>query len=447
MTRRSSLLIVGALAVLSACSETNPVLPTAVATSAQLAANGNANNAKACQKNGWQNFVTADGSAFLSEEACVSYAAKGGTLYKKPTKAAQTLAFTSTSPSFTLKGSPTYTPSATATSGLATVISLDAASTGCSLTSGVVAFTAAGVCVINANQAGNENWESAAQKQQSITVYRCIDTEALLRYAAATGGANEFCAAGTKIVLTQGEVVVGTTLSLTGVSGGNAIIDANATGRVLTVSGSLTLRDVTVTGGKGGERGGGIFVSDGSLVLNGSAKVDGNVAQRGGGLLMFGGKLTLNDQSSVSNNSSTAIGAPEVVTGLGGGIFAFGSNITMNGSSTVRKNTSDGSRPEGAGIWMSDAILTMNGSSAITENVAASAVTEGVGVGGGVFLGITTMILNEAASISGNSAAEDGGGIYRIANDVGTIIGVTATNVVNNSPNNCGGFGTPGCVP
>jgi hypothetical protein len=87
----------------------------------------------------------------------------------------------------------------------------------------------------------------------------------------------------------------------------------------------------------------------------------------------------------------------------------------------------------------------MNGSSAITENTAASAVTEGAGRGGGVFLGITTMTLNASASITGNSAAGNGGGIYRIAADVGTITGVTATNVVNNSPNNCGGTPIGGC--
>ena len=438
--------VVGAVTLLSACGETNPAAPLSTPTSASQATNGNSINAKACQKNGWQSLVAADGSAFATEEACVSYAAKGGTLFRKPTKAAQTIAFTSTSPSFTLKGSPTYAPSATASSGLAVVISLDAASTGCSLTSGVVTFTAAGVCVINANQTGNENWEPAAQKQQSITVYRCIDTEALLRYAAATGGEIEFCAAGTKIVLTAGELVVGTTLSLTGVDGANAIIDANATGRVATVSGSLTLRDVTLTGGNIADDGGGIYVADGNLVLNGHTAIDGNSAQMGGGVFMLGGSLTLNDQSTVSNNNSTALGDPDVVTGFGGGVFAFGGVVTMNGSSTIRKNTADGSRPEGGGVWMSDATLTMNGSSAITENIAASAVTPGDGHGGGIFIGVTTVILNDAASITANSAANNGGGIYRIAADVGTIIGVNATNVVNNSPNNCGGTAIGGCA-
>src|SRR5262245_325033 len=46
---------------------------------------GNAANAKLCQKGGWQTLVRSDGTAFGSEEACVSYAATGGTLKPKPT--------------------------------------------------------------------------------------------------------------------------------------------------------------------------------------------------------------------------------------------------------------------------------------------------------------------------------------------------------------------------
>ena len=54
-------------------------VPLATATAA-TAAGGNSTNAKACQKGGWQNFVRTDGTTFSSETACVSYAAKGGTL-------------------------------------------------------------------------------------------------------------------------------------------------------------------------------------------------------------------------------------------------------------------------------------------------------------------------------------------------------------------------------
>ena len=44
---------------------------------------GNSANAKLCQKNGWQTQYTSTGQSFTSQDACVSYAAKGGTLTAK----------------------------------------------------------------------------------------------------------------------------------------------------------------------------------------------------------------------------------------------------------------------------------------------------------------------------------------------------------------------------
>ena len=127
------------------------------------AGGGNSDFAHLCKKNGWMNLVRADGTSFANQGACVSYGANGG-------KLGQTITFTSANPSPVTLGGPTYTPTATATSGLPVAITLDGASTGCSLSSGVVSFTAAGTCVIDANQGGNGTWAAAAQKQQSITV-------------------------------------------------------------------------------------------------------------------------------------------------------------------------------------------------------------------------------------------------------------------------------------
>jgi hypothetical protein len=53
-------------------------------------------------------------------------------------------------------GGATYAPTAAATSGLTVAITLDSASTGCSLSGGgVVSFPHTGTCVIDLNQAGN----------------------------------------------------------------------------------------------------------------------------------------------------------------------------------------------------------------------------------------------------------------------------------------------------
>ncbi len=55
-----------------------------VSVGAAFAGNGNSANAKACQKGGWESLYRSDGSSFSSQDACVSYAAKGGTLSTTP---------------------------------------------------------------------------------------------------------------------------------------------------------------------------------------------------------------------------------------------------------------------------------------------------------------------------------------------------------------------------
>jgi hypothetical protein len=136
-----------------------PMTPGALAS----VVGGNSPGAKRCQKDGWQLVSRADFAGFSGEGDCVSYAATGG-------KFGQTITFTSTNPSPVEIGAAGYSPQATASSGLPVTLSLDAASTGCSLTNGVVNFTAAGTCRINANQAGDAMWAPASQVQQSITV-------------------------------------------------------------------------------------------------------------------------------------------------------------------------------------------------------------------------------------------------------------------------------------
>ena len=78
---------------------------------------------------------------------------------------------TSTAPASASVGGPTYTPTATASSGLAVAITIDASSSWvCSITAGVVSYQAAGTCTVDFNQAGNANYNAAPQVQQTIAV-------------------------------------------------------------------------------------------------------------------------------------------------------------------------------------------------------------------------------------------------------------------------------------
>jgi hypothetical protein len=82
----------------------------------------------------------------------------------------QSITFTSTAPAGPIAGD-TYTPVATATSGLPVDLSIAAASSAvCDLINGVVTFVAGGECVIDANQPGDAEWLPAPQVQQSLTI-------------------------------------------------------------------------------------------------------------------------------------------------------------------------------------------------------------------------------------------------------------------------------------
>ena len=86
-------------------------------------------------------------------------------------KGAQTVKFTSTAPTKALVGGTTYTAKASATSGLTTTITVDSsASAVCAVAGGVVSFQKAGTCLLDANQAGNVDYNAATQVQQSFAV-------------------------------------------------------------------------------------------------------------------------------------------------------------------------------------------------------------------------------------------------------------------------------------
>ncbi len=85
-------------------------------------------------------------------------------------KGDQTVDFTSTAPSSASVGGAAYAVTATATSGLGAVLSLDGASTGCVLSGGSITFTSIGTCRINADQPGDFNWNAASQVQQVFAI-------------------------------------------------------------------------------------------------------------------------------------------------------------------------------------------------------------------------------------------------------------------------------------
>jgi hypothetical protein len=89
------------------------------------------------------------------------------------TKQSQTVAFTSAGPSGAVVGGPTYTPTASASSGLDVAITVDATAAGvCTITAGAVSFVGAGTCTLNADQPGNAAYSPSDPVQQSFSVFQ-----------------------------------------------------------------------------------------------------------------------------------------------------------------------------------------------------------------------------------------------------------------------------------
>ena len=113
-------------------------------------------------------------------------------------KTNQTISFTSTAPGAASVGGATYTPAATATSGLAVTITLDGSSTGCSLNAGVRQLPDAWH-LRPRRQPGRQHRLAAPQAQQSFTVNKGNQTITFTSTApgAATVGGATYTAAAT----------------------------------------------------------------------------------------------------------------------------------------------------------------------------------------------------------------------------------------------------------
>jgi uncharacterized repeat protein (TIGR01451 family) len=268
--------------------------------------------------------------------------------------------------------------------------------------------------------------------------------------------------------LTSGELDVGSNLTITGAGSGtglgsNTIVSAGGTSRVFNVhDGTLTLKDVRVTGGKA-TPGAGIAASSTlnleRVVVTGNVAGGGGVAGAGGGVSISGPELHLLN-STVSGNR--AGGGGPAATGEGGGIHVqYGTGAVRTVSldrSVVSGNTAGGVGGEGIGGGIntdtesvnSTLDLTVNDST-IAGNVAGGG--GGKGFGGGIESGSgntnadMTIALNRT-TVSGNRAGGDnkeGDGAGVDFQSGGSNVDQTLT--VNDSTitaNAAGGGGTTG---
>ncbi len=200
------------------------------------------------------------------------------------------------------------------------------------------------------------------------------------------------------------------------INGHDATIDGTNSVRVLEVDGpggSLTARNLTITGGAA-DFGGGIANRGGTVTLDRSRVTANSVTLGGGGIASVTfdpssvAKLTLNN-SSVTDNHQTAgpPTGPGVMGGVGGGGVLSILGVTTINRSRVGDNSAMGF--VGGGIASGDylnfsgtgSFLTVNGSQ-VDDNTAPNA-------GGGGIQNLLGSVTINNSEVNGNTALNGGG--------------------------------------
>ncbi len=242
------------------------------------------------------------------------------------TQATQSVTFTTTPPVGPAYGG-SYTPAATATSGLSVAFSIDASSTSgaCQLSAGTVSFTGTGTCIIDATQAGNADYSSAEQ-QQALTIAKKTLTVTAGSYSKLFGAPDP------ALTVTITGFAFGQTVQNSGVTGQASCTTTATTSSpagtypVTCTQGTLAAANyaftftpgtLTITATKTitGTQAGPLTVSAGQSVLIGpGATVTGPVTvQAGGALEVEGGHITGPLRSTAATSlriCSATIGGP-----------------------------------------------------------------------------------------------------------------------------------------
>ena len=203
---------------------------------------------------------------------------------------------------------------------------------------------------------------------------------------------------------------------------------------------NVTIDSGSVFGNSAATEGGGLWNQAGSrlIIQNGTLiqanEAFGNAADEGGGgIYNNGGDVVVSTSQIVGNVARGTLGS-------GGGIFSNGGYITIQSTSLT------GNEAERAGGAIEVAASTAATRLRITDSTVAtnSALGSGTapGNGGGIHLAgaVTTMLTN--STVSGNYAAQDGGGIWSQLAGAERLIVTNSTITQNNAQRSGGGIWT-----
>lgn len=214
-----------------------------------------------------------------------------------------------------------------------------------------------------------------------------------------------------------GNTVIGTdydyaeSLTLTGKTGNeNDSLKGSGSGRVLEVQTSkpVTLTKLKITGGRGVNYGGGIYIDgESSVILEDGALIEGNEAnQQGGGIYVSHNtgasgrtSLTINAGAKISGNK---IKEDETYGNNGGmAIYVYGAKVEMNGGE-ISQNNGQTINQRGAVRLNEDAVLDLNDGK-ITDNSAYH-------IAGNIFCCASTINMKGGEISEGKASTKNSGG-------------------------------------
>ena len=237
----------------------------------------------------------------------------------------------------------------------------------------------------------------------------------------------------------------------------------NGTG-TMAVAGT-EIRDNAASGAASDNGGGGIFNNGGTLVISAMSVIDGNIADgtagSGGGIFNeLGGTLSIENSTLSNNRANRAGGGIEDNSGAGLGVTLV--EVTMSGNNagiapavaapgnggalhvtgpgdvaiTGGSVSGNSAALEGGGLWNGAGTMTVDATELASNLAAGDALDDG---GGGIFNNGGTLVVRNGALLSGNSATGTSGSGGGILNVGGGTIAVSDSSFSANLANRAGG--------
>ncbi|GHU59682.1 hypothetical protein FACS189444_5420 [Spirochaetia bacterium] len=180
-----------------------------------------------------------------------------------------------------------------------------------------------------------------------------------------------------------------------------------------------------------------VQITSASLEMWENARITGNTSPYGAVHVKSSSTFIMNGSASVSGNIGTVISLGDGAYMLtgGGGVSVAGGTFIMNDATTVSNNTAF----SGGGVY-NGGTFTMNDGATVSGNTTTVPLSlsssSSYSYGGGVYNG-GTFTMNDSATVSGNTASSSsGGGVY---NNGGTFTMNDSTTVSGNTASTRGG--------